>query len=123
MVRHCEYHVIKHLNTFPTKNGVTDDVSPNTIITGSSGIYLSQDGISFGAYAMVYVGTDNKINLRAVPGIALSSSNGRGGYYFMNLYSDAELHSKKWKELPISDNVIHCVQQVAKDQKQPLLRD
>ena len=34
---------------------------------------------------MVYVGTDNKMNLRAVPDIALSSSNERGGYYFMNL--------------------------------------
>ena len=112
-IRHCAYTVIKHLNAFPTKNGASDKLSPNTIVTGSPGIDLSLPRIAFGAYVMVYVGTNNNMNVRSVPGIALSPSNERGGYFFMNLYTGAELHSHQWTELPLSNDVINRVQEIA----------
>ena len=41
----------------------------------------------------------------------------------MNLYTGAELHSHQWDNLPLTADAINRVQEIAKNQNQPLLRN
>ena len=72
---------------------------------------------------MLYTGTDNTMKQRGVPVITLSESNEQGGHYFMSLYSGKKLHGYDWVELPITNDVIHQVENLAKDQKAPLVQN
>ena len=112
-------HIVYLLNSFSTKNSVSNTISPATIVEGSPKLDLSQNRLPFGAYAQVWIGTKNNMTERAVPGIALQASNSKGGFYFMSLYTGKRLNSYVWEELPISDEVIERVEELAEQQKQP----
>ena len=60
---------------------------------------------------------------RRVPAIALGPSNEWGGHYFMSLYTGKKLHSYDWIETPIDDEVISRVEELAKNEGQPLITD
>lgn len=109
------------LNNFPPTNGVSRTLSPSTIVLGKAPPDASRKRISFGSYAMVYIGTTNRMKARSVPGIALRESNQWGGQYFMSLYTGKRLHSFKWQELPIDQDVIDRVEQLAKMEGQPIM--
>ena len=98
-------------------------MSPATIVEGKSKIDLSQKRLPFGAYAQVWIGTQNNMTQRAVPGIALKASNSKGGFYFMSLYTGKRINSYVWDELPISDEVIERIEEIAETQKQQKVED
>ena len=75
--------------------------------------------IVHGAHAMVYAGTNNKMDARCIPGVALNSSNEHGGQYFMSLYSGKRIHSYRWKKLPIDEDVINRVESLAEEEEAP----
>ena len=77
------------------KNGVSNTVSPATIVECKPKLDFSKPTISFGSYALVYTQTTNDMKTRSVPGIALRASNNAGGHYFMNLYSRKGIHGYK----------------------------
>ena len=52
---------------------------------------------------MVFIGTNNTIKIRGVPGIALNYSNRWGGHLLIYLYTGNKLHSYEWEELPIDN--------------------
>ena len=56
---------------------------------------------------------------QGVPGIALSESNQKGSQYFMSLYTGNKIHAFRWKELPVHDDVINRVEELAEIEKQP----
>ena len=112
--------VIDIINFFPSKNAVSDTMSPAMLVEGKQKMDLSKKRIEFGAYAMVHVGTNNNMKRRSVPGIALRASNESGGYFFMSLYTGKQLHSYIWEELPISEEVIERVELMAQEEEQPL---
>ena len=60
---------------------------------------------------------------RAVPAIAVQPSNNGDGHYFMSLQSGKRIHATKWKELPISSDVVTRVENLAKEQGRPILRN
>ena len=72
---------------------------------------------------MVHIGITNSMRRRSVPAIALRELNNNAGYYFMSLYTGRELHSNQWEELPTDDDVIEMVENLAKNEEQPLLPD
>ena len=113
----------KWLNTFPTSNGISSTMSPAAIVLGRHQPDMGRKRIGFGSYAMVHIGTTNNMKRRSVPAIALQESNDNSGYYFMSLFTGRELHSNNWDELPIDEEVIAKVEQMAKDQDQPFLPD
>ena len=115
--------VIRWLNAFPSKNSISDTMSPAMIVEGKQNPDMSLKRISFGSHAMVYIGTTNTMKRRAVPAIALDESNDHGGYYFMNLYTGKRLHSYNWEELPIDDETIDRVEELAKNEKAKKLTD
>ena len=77
--------------------------------------------IKFGAYAMVYVGTHNNKKKRSVPAVVVKASNEGGGYFFMSLYLGKIIHIYIWGELPIHQDVIYRVEQLTREEKQPVL--
>ena len=58
---------------------------------------------------------------RSVSSIALKASNEEGGYFFMSLYTVKRLHSYIWEEIPIYQDTIDRVDQLAREEKQPVL--
>ena len=97
---------VKWLNAFPSMTGISKTMSPSTIVIGLSKPNMKYRTIVFGAHAMVYFGTNNRMDARSIPAIALNASNEHGGHYFMSLYSGKRIHSYEWKELPIDEEVI-----------------
>ena len=58
---------------------------------------------------------------RSVPAIVFKASNDEGGYFFMSLYSEHRLHNYIWEELTIDQDVIYRVEQLAMEEKKPVL--
>ena len=105
------------LNHFPSKNGVSQSLSPANIVIGRPKPNFNHKKITFGSYAMVYTSTTSTMKRRSVPAIALKESNDHGGFFFMSLHTGRELHAYEWDELPINNDVIQRVEDLAKDQK------
>jgi hypothetical protein len=114
--------VTKWLNAFPGQDGISSTMSPSMIVEGRPNPDFNHKRIVFGSYALVYTGTDNTMEARSVPAIALQESNDHGGHYFMNLYTGKRLHAYKWTELPIDDDVIDMVKQLATAEKGPIIK-
>ena len=115
--------IVDVMDAFPSEDGVSETLSPSTIVEGKLKLDLSKGIISFGSYALVYTDTSNNMKSRAVPAIGLRRSNNAGCHYFMSLYSGKRIHGYKWKELPIDNYVIARVEELAEDEKQPLIRN
>ena len=77
--------MITCLNVFPSKNGISRDLSPAAIILGSPNPDYNKLKIKFGAYAQVYRGTNNSTKQRTVGVISLLPENERDGYYYLFL--------------------------------------
>ena len=123
MVKSLVEGVVGMMNAFPSKQGISDTLSPTTIVEGNPKLDLKRKIITFGTYALVYTTTSNNMKSRAVPGIALRRSNSAGGHYFMSLHSGKRIHGYNWDELPIDDYVIERVEALAMEQGQPLVHD
>jgi len=61
----------------------------------------------------VYTGTNNKLDTRTLPVIALNLSYEHGCHYFISLYSGKRIHSYEWKELSIDEEVVDRVEEIA----------
>ena len=113
-----------YLNYIPSENGIGGwSMSPAGIVDGKGAINCDMLKLQFGAYVQLYRGTDNTTTSRSVGAIALTPSNEQGGYWFMSLKTGHKLHGYKWVELPISDEVIRRVEQLAAEQGQPLMEN
>ena len=77
--------------------------------------------MAFGTYVHAYTSTTNTMEARSTPAIALRESNDFGGHYFMSLISGRRFHSREWDELPIRDEIIEKVHELAKRDNQPSL--
>ena len=61
----------------------------------------------------MYTGIRIDQSASSVPAIALKSSNEHGEHYYMSLYSGKRSHSYGWDELPIYNEVIARVEELA----------
>ena len=111
--------MITGLDMFPSKNGISSKLSPAAIILGSPNPDHNKLRIKFGAYAQVYRGNTNITKWITVGAIALIPENERDGYYFMYLATVKQLHDFIWTELPINDQVIYRVNDLATKEKHP----
>ena len=115
--------VIYWLNNFPSKNGISQTMSPASIVLGRPKPDFNHKRITFGSYALAYHDTDNTMKRRAVPAIALKESNEHGGHYFMSLHTGKQIHSYRWKELPIDQEVEDRVDELAKKEGRKIMAD
>ena len=75
MTRYLVQDMITCLNVFPSKNGISSDLSPAAIILGSPNLDYNKLNIKFGAYAKVQIGTTNSTKQITVGVIALRPAN------------------------------------------------
>lgn len=119
MTRGNIYCEIIHLNDFPPEDGVSDTMSPATLIAGRPPpTYDELMKVSHGSYVHAYTETKNDETARAVGAIALyPCGNTQGGWYFMSLKTGKRIKCYKWTVAPICDQVIKRVHQLAEREK------
>ena len=78
--------IVFYLNAFPWSNGVSQTMSPLTLLEGTYLDYNLHFQVIFGEYGMVYDGTDNTMNPRMTGAIAMGpSGNHQGGTKWFSL--------------------------------------
>lgn len=75
MVDECLHMVITCLNSLPQKNGISDTLSPSSIVLGRGKIDGKNLRAIFGRYYEVYNGTDNTNKERCISAICSHPSN------------------------------------------------
>ena len=104
---------VSWLNSLSPINGISDTIIPATIVLGKPTPYFSKTKICFDAYSLAYTKTKNDMTTRVVTATALQEPNRQGGFYFLSLHSGKQIHSFNMKELPIDDDVINRVKELA----------
>jgi hypothetical protein len=80
------------LNAFPHKHGVSQTISPRTIVTGKHIDYKIHCKVEYGQYVQAHEKHSNKMEARTVGALALRpTDNAQGGYYFFSLASGKPL--------------------------------
>lgn len=110
------------MNATPHPDGVSDDISPRTIVTGKGKLQYRELKLEYGEYVQVYDGTTNDAKSRSLGAIALHpAENDGGGYYFMSLATGDRIRRTSWTSLPITDLAISRVEAIAKQDGMPLI--
>ena len=125
MIAHMVADAVRCLNQFPWSNGISNTMSPNTIITGDTMPNYSRMRVEFGTYVQLFEDNtpSNTLKSRAVGAIALSpTGNAQGDYFFMSLASGKKLSRHSWTALPMTDAAIARVEAIALHQRQPLIQ-
>ena len=120
MLTHMVFFVVKLLNYFPAKGGVSDYHSPKTIMSGQM-LNYKQCSLPFGTYCQVHEedGQRNSLIARTSGAISVGpSSNRQGGHLFISLNTGRVLARRSWTVLPMPQSVIDRVNAMAKDQPQ-----
>ena len=126
MVTHIVKDAVRCLNQFPWSNGISDTMSPDTLITGSPPPDFTCMRLEFGSYVQVFEDNDpsNTLRARSTGAIALTpTGNFNGEYNLMSLATGALISRHSWTELPITDTAIARVEAIAKNENQPLVQD
>ena len=119
MATHC-------LNGFPKEDGVSEHMSPYSIVTGRSRMDYNKIPLEFGSYVQLLDRSVNTIRSRTIGAIALNpTGNENGAYRFMSLKTGQVITKGpgSWTEIPITDITIARVEALAKQEGQPLLQD
>ena len=126
MIKGLVAHAVGNLNSFPYAHGISQELSPSTILHGIPAPDYQDYKLEFGSYVLATDKTTNTPRARAFGAIALCpTGNSDGSYRFMSL-STGEIITRApgyWTEVPISDMVIGRVEALAKHQSQPLLQE
>ena len=112
MVIELIYTIVFYLNSFPWPEGVSQDLSPMSIVEGIVLDYNLHFQVIYGEYAQTYEGTRNDMTERTVGAIALGpSGNLQGGVRFFSLTSgEVIVRSRKdYDLLPMPNEAIDRV--------------
>ena len=120
MVRDLAEFAVRAINMVPSADGVSDSMSPETIVTGKPKVDYRTMKLEFGTYVQVYDGTSNDTKSRTLGAIALNSTgNSNGDYFFMSLATGRRIHRRSWTVLPISEIAISRVEAIAIEEGMP----
>jgi hypothetical protein len=85
-----------YVNAFVLKSGVSQHLSPMTIVEGVTLDYSKHFQVIFGEYAQVFEGTDNTMKERTVGAIALGPTGYlQGGVSFFSIHTGRILDRSK----------------------------
>ena len=119
MATHC-------LNGFPKDDGVSEHMSPHSIITGWAHMDYNKLPLEFGSYVQLLDQSVNTLHSRTIGAIALNPMGDETGtYHFMSLKTSQMLTKGpgSWTEVPITDIAIACMEALAKCEGQPMIQD
>ena len=123
MITGCVVQTIKGLNQIPALNGIPDDVIPDTTITGKSTLNFNEiTKLNFEDYVQAYrmKRATNTNKARYIGAISLYQlGNEQGRWMFMPLSSENRTHCYKWEVLPVDEDVINRVHELALKEGQP----
>ena len=114
------------LNGFPKNDGVSEHMSPQSIVTGRARMDYNQLPLEFGSYVQLLDRSVNTIRSRTIGAIALNpTGDDTGTYRFMSLKTGQVLTKGpgSWTEIPITDIAIARVEALVKREGQPLVQD
>jgi hypothetical protein len=119
MTVHIVLNVVKLMNFFPTKGGVSETLSPKTIMSGETLDYKKHLSLQIGKYYQVHE-KDNPCSIqlaRTKGAISLGpSGNLEGGFKFMALNTEKKIVRRSWDAISMSDVVIARVNAWGSDQ-------
>jgi hypothetical protein len=120
---HIVLKVVKLLNFFPTKGGVSNTLSPKTIVSGKTLDYKKHLSLQLGQYCQVHE-EDNPRNSqidRTKGVISLGySGNMQGGFKFMELNTGKKIVHRSWDVSSMPDIMIDRVNALGRDQPQQM---
>jgi hypothetical protein len=123
MTIHVVLNVGKLLVFFSTKGGVSDALSPKTIMSGETLDYKKHLSLQLGHYCQVYE-EDNPRNSqieRTKGAISLGpSGNLKGGFKFMALNTDKNIVHHSWYVIPMPHLVIDPYNAFGRNQPQQM---
>ena len=112
-------NAVTWINMFPHADGVSNIISPRTIVTGLVPDYAVHCRVPVGSYCEVH--DDPRITntelARTTPAIALNpTGNTQGSVLFLSLKTGKTLTRKMWTELPITEEIIEAVHNLAEEE-------
>jgi hypothetical protein len=116
---HIVFAAVKLLNHFPPKGGISDTVSPKTIMAGETFDYKKHLSLQLGQYCQVHEdGTPRNSQLPRTQGAIYlgPSGNLQGGFKFINLTTAKTISRRSWDIIPMPQTVIDRVNILGKDQ-------
>jgi len=116
---HIVLNSVKMLNFFPSRAGVSETMSPKTIMTGEVLDYKKHLCLQIGQYCQVHEEETprNSQVARTKGAISLGpSGNLQGGYKFMALDTGKKITRRKWDAIPMPELVIARVNALGKDE-------
>ena len=106
------------LNAFPAQDGISNTLSPRTIVTGRTIDHNRHCKYEFGEYVQTHEEHDNSMAPRTAGALALRpTGNAQGGYYFFSLSTGRVLNRNHATRLPMPQEVIAQVHRLARRQK------
>ena len=117
--------VVRLLNQFPWKNGISDTLSPSAIVTGAPLPDYNSLCLEFGSYVQTFEDNSpsNTIKARSLGAIVLNpTGNAQGDYYFLSLATGARISRHQYTPLPLTDVAIARVEALAYNEGQPLIQ-
>ena len=124
-VHHMVFDTIRCLNQFPWRNGISDTLSPASIVTGTGTPNFHHMRLELGTYVQVFEDNSpsNTLRARSLGAIALTpTGNAQGDYFFLSLATGHRLSRHTWTALPLPDTAIARVEALALHEQQPLLQ-
>jgi hypothetical protein len=126
MIRELVKHSVNCLNQLPATDGLSDTMSPTTILTGKPNPNYNHLLLEFGTYVQIFEPTTfatNTLRSRTTGAITLNhTGNTQGDYHFMSLITGKRLSRHQWTVLPISDATIARVEELAAIEQQPWIQ-
>jgi hypothetical protein len=124
MIQALVYHAAR-IDQFPAKSGISETLSPLTIMTGRANPDYNELKLEFGSYVQVFEyntpsNTTTSCNTGAI--VLNPTGNAQGDYFFMSLVTGKRLSRHQWTEIPMTNAVISAVEAMAEKEGQPLIQ-
>jgi len=117
LIVHAVIFSVMWLNFFPPTGGVSQTLSPQTIVTGLKANNNRHCRIPFGAYAQVHAEpdpTNNAMVSRTVGGISLGpTGNIQGTHKFLSLLTGRQIQARAFTPLPMPIDIVGRVEAFA----------
>ena len=108
------YATVFWLNEFHPCQNPINNMNPRTLLTGQKVDYNKHCHFEFGNYVQTHELTNSTMRPRTLGVIALRpSGNVQGGYFFLSLLTGRRLHRHQVTPLPMPDNAITRVIELA----------
>lgn len=109
-------NAVRNLNSFPAEMGVSDTLSPSTIMTGRPAPDFNEMKLEIGSYVQVFEDETptNTQRARTLGAITMEPlTNAADGVTFMSLATGQKITRKSWDEIPMTDLAIARVEALA----------